>query len=141
MEGKNNVETLRNAHRSVNQNSLQDITKVQADEFTYINHAFGQSYNGIEEHQEFLKMWKDGFSDLQITNPTYLDSGDAVVALVSVNATNDGPLEDLPATGNSINIPACEVVRFNDEGQMISGELFFDRMTLLTQLGHIESPA
>lgn len=37
-------------------------------------------------------------------------------------------------TDNQVNVPMCEVVQFNEEGQLIAREQYFDRMTFLEQL-------
>ena len=54
---------------------------------------------------------------------------------------NDGALGPLPATGREIDLPFCEIFGFDDEGQIVSGNIYYDQLTMMTQLGHIEPSA
>jgi len=48
-----------------------------------------------------------------------------------------GPLQ---ATGKRIDLPFCEVFRYDAEGRMVAGEIFYDSTTMMTQLGLVEPP-
>jgi len=69
------------------------------------------------------------------------DFCDKVVTLFTGRGTNDGDFGEYPATGTKIETPMCEVVYFNDDGKLTAGELYYDLMTMLMQLGHIKEPA
>jgi ketosteroid isomerase-like protein len=54
--------------------------------------------------------------------------------------TNDGPMGPGNAvTGKRMDMPFCEILRVQD-GRVVSGEIFYDQLTMLTQLGLAEAP-
>jgi ketosteroid isomerase-like protein len=53
---------------------------------------------------------------------------------------NDGQLGPAQSTGRQLDLAFCEVVRI-DGGRIVSGEMFYDAMTMLRQLGVVEAPA
>jgi ketosteroid isomerase-like protein len=54
--------------------------------------------------------------------------------------TNDGPMGPGKAvTGKRMDMPFCEILRVQD-GRVVSGEMFYDQLTMLTQLGLAEAP-
>jgi len=79
-----------------------------------------------------------GFPDARIVNPEYIDAGDTVVALFTVEGTNDGPLGSQARTGRTMTMAFCEIVRFDKQGRMVSGSCYYDQYTLLAQLGHVQ---
>ena len=134
-----NVKTLREAHRNFNQGELKAAAEKVAEDVTYTDRARDMTVEGREEWVErYLRGWKAAFSDAKVDDPTYIDAGDTVVALATGRGTNDGSFGPFPSTGKKGAFPFCEVVRFNGEGKIVSGEIFYDRMTILTQLGHID---
>ena len=55
--------------------------------------------------------------------------------------THDGPLGPLVATGRTISLPMCEMWHFDSAGHVIGGDLYYDQVTLLTQLELMPAPA
>jgi ketosteroid isomerase-like protein len=67
-------------------------------------------------------------------------AGDAVVAQFVGRGVNDAPLGPLPATGKPVNFNFCEILRFNDNGQVVSGDAYYDQLSIMVQLGHAQAP-
>ena len=44
----------------------------------------------------------------------------------------------LPATGRPMNVRFCEIMRFNDQGQIVSGAAYYDQLSIMVQLGHAQ---
>ncbi len=80
-------------------------------------------------------------SDIQIIDPTYLDAGQSVVCTFAVVGTHDGPLGPFPATGRRFRLPLCELWRFDPSGRVVGGDLYYDQVTLLSQLGMLPLPS
>ncbi len=134
-----NVEALAESHRNFNRGDLEACAQVAAEDVTHTDHARGITFRGRQEwKKEYLQGWKEAFSDARIDDPTYIDAGDTVIALATGRGTNDGSFGPFPPTGKEVAFRFCEVMRFNDEGKITSGEAFYDRMTILAQLGHVE---
>jgi hypothetical protein len=54
--------------------------------------------------------------------------------------TNDGAMGSLPATGHRLDLAYCEVLNYDGSGRIASGEIFYDSMTMMVQLGHMNPP-
>ena len=84
--------------------------------------------------------WATAFSDAVVADATYLDGGTFTVAKFRGQGTNDGLLGRLDPTGNRMDLPFCEILYWTPEGQVESAEIYYDQMTMLGQLGHLELP-
>jgi hypothetical protein len=80
-------------------------------------------------------------SDIRITDPRYLDAGDEVVSLFTVTGTHDGPLGTSPATGRRFALELCELWHFDVAGRVVGGDLYYDQLSLLAQLGLMPQPS
>ena len=54
---------------------------------------------------------------------------------------NDGAFGPHRETGREIDVHFCEFMRFDDNGQIVSGSVYYDQLTMMTQLGHLEPSA
>jgi steroid delta-isomerase-like uncharacterized protein len=133
-----NVETIRAAHDNWNKRDFAACVKNTANNVVYNDQARGLSVNGREAFRSYLEGWAKAFSDGRISNPEYIDAGDAVIALFTAKGTNDGPFGSLKPTGRQVSVPFCEITRFDKQGQMITGSSYYDQHTLLSQLGYAQ---
>lgn len=84
--------------------------------------------------------WTTAFSDATVTNVRYAETADRSIAQFDGTGTNDGPLGPMPATGKSMNMPFCEIMTYGGDGMIVSGELYYDQVSMLVQLGHMPPP-
>ena len=136
-----NVETLRAAHHAFNKRDFGAFASILAETFTYEDRARGVTFKGRSGFKEFMQGWVAGFSNAEVSKPQYIDGGNTVVAEFTGRGTNDGALGPLPKTGKQMNISFCEIMRFNDQGQIVSGAAYYDQLTMMTQLGHAPAAA
>ena len=63
--------------------------------------------------------------------------------LVSVTMVgiHDGPLGPFPASGREFALALCELWHFDSGGRVVGGDLYYDQVSLLTQLGLMPQPA
>ena len=80
-------------------------------------------------------MFRAAFSDLRFDAEDVIVSGDRAWARVHVTGTNDGEFMGMPATGKSIDVPAVDMIRFNDDGTAAEHWGVSDTMTMMQQLG------
>ena len=52
--------------------------------------------------------------------------------------TNTGMFGSFPPTGRTVSLPWTNVYRFNSTGKIVNVSAYFDLVTLLTQLGHMD---
>ena len=137
-----NVETHRAGHEAFNRRDFEAMTSHYATTITWTDHAQGRTFTTPEEfREEFLAGWVRASSDIRITGPRYLDAGQTAVCTFTVVGTHDGPLGPFPGTGKAFALALCELWHFNPSGQVVGGDLYYDQVSLLTQLGLLPQPS
>jgi predicted ester cyclase len=106
----------------------------------YIDQARNSTAKGREQVQEFEQGWVTAFSDGQMTDAQVIDGGSHTVLLFTGSGTNDGPLGPLPPTGRQVSMRFCEIREYDTDGKAVRGQLFYDQVTMLVQLGHMPPP-
>jgi steroid delta-isomerase-like uncharacterized protein len=135
------LDVIRASDEAFNAHDVDGTAHACIDNFTYTDNATGETFKGVEEFRAWLDSWFDAFPDTRIDEGQYIAAGDVVVHQSVERATNKGPLGPLPATGRSMSLPFCEVWRLDTEGRIVAGDLYYDQLSLMTQLGHIQSPS
>ena len=137
-----NVETYRVGHEAFNQRDFEAMTERYADSITWTDRARGLTFRTREEFKDdFLAGWVEASSDIRITGPRYIDAGQTVVCTFTVVGTHDGSLGPLPATGREFALALCEMWHFNSSGEVVGGDLYYDQVSLLMQLGLMPQPS
>ena len=137
-----NVATYRAGHEAFNQRDFEAMTKQYAESISWTDHAQGRTFRTPEEFKaDFLPGWVRSSRDIRITRPRYLDAGRTVVCTFTAVGTQDGPLGPFPPTGNEFALPLCEMWHFDADGRVVGGDLYYDQVTLLTQLGLMPQPS
>jgi steroid delta-isomerase-like uncharacterized protein len=131
-----NAETFRAAHQAFNKRDFDSVVSVMTDDFVYEDRARGVRFTGRKAFKDFMQGWVTAFSNAEVTASRYADGGNIVVAEFTGRGTNDGPLGPLPKTGRQMNLPFCEIMEFDTTGRIVSGRIYYDQQSLLTQLGH-----
>ena len=132
------------AHRKVHENftarNWEEMEKLVAPDCVYEDQARGLTMKDRAEVIDWQKGWMSFLSDAQPTDAEYIDGGSYSIARFMGRGTNDGPLGPLEATGKRIALPFCEVLHWNDDGCFDHGEIYYDQVTMMVQLGHMEPP-
>jgi len=142
MEGAmSNVDTHRAAHEAFNRRDWDGVAASLAPDYEFVDHPRGVTTKGTAQFIDYLRGgWATAFSDAAATNARYLDAGDTTVAQFNGTGVNDGPLGPMPATGRSMNLPFCEILSYDADGKATRGELYYDQVGILVQLGHMPPP-
>lgn len=130
-----NVEIFREAHHAFNRRDFDSVAARMVDGFTYQDNARGMVYDGRDGFKRFMGVWVSAFSNAEVCEPTYIDGGDVVVALFRGRGVNDGGMGPFRATGRAMDLPMCELLWFDEDGRIVRGAIYYDVMTMLTQLG------
>ena len=137
-----NVERHRAGHQAFNQRDFESMTKEYADRIAWTDHSQGRTFRTPQEFRDdFLAGWVAASTDIRISEPRYFDAGQAVVCTFAVVGTHDGPLGPFPATGKAFALPLCELWHFDPSGRVVGGDLYYDQVSLLTQLGLLPQPS
>jgi steroid delta-isomerase-like uncharacterized protein len=137
-----NVDTHRAGHEAFNRRDFAAMTSRYADRIAWTDHAQGRTFTTPQEFREdFLAGWVGASSDIRIADPRYLDAGQTAVCTFTVVGTHDGPLGPLPPTGRRFALALCELWHFDPSGRVVGGDLYYDQVSLLTQLGLMPQPS
>ena len=106
--------------------------------------ATNRRLEGAGQIIEAFQGWANAFPDSKATFIREFASGDTAVLELAWKGVHTGPLQTptgaIPASNKPIELPACEVFRV--EGEKIkSSSHYFDMLTLLTQIGAMQSAA
>jgi len=137
-----NVETYRAGHEAFNERDFDAMVKHYADSIRWTDRARGLTFTTPQEFKSvFLSGWIESAHDIRITNRAYVDAGQTVVCTFTVVGTQDGPLGPFPATSKSFSLPLCEMWHFDEGGRVVGGDLYYDQVSLLLQLGLMPRPS
>jgi steroid delta-isomerase-like uncharacterized protein len=134
------VEVHRAAHDAFNRRDWEATRAITAPDIVYDDHPRGLTIEGAGDFLAWLQGWAAGMSDARTDQPRYLDAGTHSVCMFQGRGVNDGPMGPANATGRSLDLAFCEIVRVQD-GRIAGGDLYYDAMTMFAQLGVVEAPA
>lgn len=78
--------------------------------------------------------------NLQIDVRSTHAAGDTVVVEVIIRGTHLGAWRGLPATGRTLAFPLCGVYTFDRDDRIAGERIYYDRATVLRQLGVFHEP-
>jgi steroid delta-isomerase-like uncharacterized protein len=133
-----NIETAKAEHRAFNQGDLS--FPGGAEDMVYVDHARGLTVRGKAEVAALLRGWKTAMSNAQVTDATYIDAGDTVIAQFVGRGVQDGPMGPFPPSGKAATLPYCEIMKFNARGEIQHITAYYDQLGLLAALGHVPAP-
>ena len=134
------VEIHRAAHDAFNERDWERMRSLMAETIAYSDRPRGLELGSFDEFLGWLKELTTGMSDARVNDPDYLEAGEYSVGRFNGRGTNDGPMGPAQATtGKRMDMPFCEILRVQN-GRVTSGEIFYDQLTMLTQLGLDQAP-
>ncbi len=93
--------------------------------------------NGVRGYYQQLL---ESLPDLQIDVQREHVTNEAVILEVIIRGTHDGTWRGLPPTGRKVAIPLCGIFTFDEENRLAGEKIFYDRATVLRQLGVFREP-
>ena len=95
---------------------------------------------GRDEVRTYYESLLQALPGLHLDVRRHHASASAVVVEVIIRGRHLGPWRGLPATGRQIEIPLCGIFTFDDEDRLAGEKIYYDRATLLRQLGLFHEP-
>lgn len=93
--------------------------------------------DGVRAYYEgLLRAVPDLYIDVQHRHVT----DEHVILEVIISGTHTGPWRGLPGTGRHVEFPLCAVYSFDDERKLAGERIYYDRATVLRQLGVFHEP-
>jgi steroid delta-isomerase-like uncharacterized protein len=105
------------------------------DDEPWTDHRVGRA--GVEAYYTDLLR---ALPDLSITVERRYATLDAIVVEVRIRGRHRGTWRGLPATGRAVDVPLCGIYTFGPDGLLASERIYYDRATVLRQLGVFRDP-
>ncbi|WP_327353276.1 nuclear transport factor 2 family protein [Streptomyces sp. NBC_01304] len=136
-----NISTHKAMDRAFNERDWETVKKLLHPDCAFTDQPRAHTSKGIQEAVADMQNWVRGFSDARAEQIRYIDGGATTVALFQGRGINDGPLgEQQPATNKRMDVAFCEVMHYDEAGKVTGGELYYDALTQLIQLGLAQPP-
>jgi steroid delta-isomerase-like uncharacterized protein len=125
---------LENAH------DLEGVLGTFGEGARYDDEAWGEHHLGRDGVRSFYEQMMAALPDLEIDVQRRHVTGDAIVLEVVIRGTHLGEWRGLPATGRRVEVPLCGVYTFDSEDRLAGEKIYYDRGTVLRQLGVFHEP-
>ena len=123
-----------------NRHDIDGIMSTFGESPWYDNEPVDEHHDGrggVRTHYEDLLR---ALPDLHIDVHQRHVTDDHVILETTVTGTHEGNWRGLPGTGRAVEFDACAVFAFDDQEKLAGERLYYDRATLLRQLGILHDP-
>lgn len=128
-------------HKRFNAREFAAIEDACAPGFVYEDLARTVTIKSPPEFTDYLRDWVFGFPDAGIGSATYVEGPDFSIARFHGRGHFDGALGEFRGTGRFLDLPMCEVLHYASDGRVLSGELYYDQVTMMGQIGLMPAAA
>lgn len=126
--------------RFENDHNLECVLGTFGERACYEDEAWGDDYVGRDGVGSFYKQLMTAPPDLEIPVQQRHVTDNAILLELLIRGTRLGPWRGLPATGRRVEVPLCRVYTFDDRDQLAGERIYYDRATVLRQLGVFHEP-
>jgi steroid delta-isomerase-like uncharacterized protein len=126
--------------RLENQHDLERVLGTFGNAARYDDEAWGEHYEGAGGVRAFYEQLMRALPDLVIDVQRQHVTDDAVLVEVVIRGTHLGAWRGLPATGRRVEFPLCGVYTFDASDRLAGEKIYYDRATVLRQLGVFHEP-
>jgi steroid delta-isomerase-like uncharacterized protein len=125
---------LENAH------DLEGLMSVFGSSGFYDDEAWGEHHTGLEGVRGYYMDLMKAAPDFHIEVKRTHVGEEAIILEVVLTGTHQGAWRGLPPTGRRICVPICGVFTFDEEDRLAGEKVYYDRITVLRQLGVLSEP-
>jgi len=126
--------------RLENEHDLEGVLATFGDHARYDDEPWGEHYEGRDGVRSFYQQLMAALPDLVIDVQRRHVTDDAILVEVMIRGTHLGAWRSLPPTGRRVEIPLCGVYTFDSDDQLAGEKIYYDRGTVLRQLGVFHEP-
>lgn len=127
--------------RAENRHDLEAVIATFGAGARYDDEPWADHRHGLEGVRSYYTELMRALPDLVIDVNRRHASDDCVVLEVTIRGTHLGSWRGLPATGRSVDFPLCGVYTFDAGGRLAGERIYYDRATVLRQLGVFHEPS
>jgi len=125
---------LENAH------DLEGVMATFGGDGCYDDAPWGEHHAGLGAVRSYYADLFRAAPDLHLDVESARVAEDAVLLEVRLRGTHQGNWRGLPATGRSIDLPICAIFTFDAQHRLAGERIYYDRATVLRQLGVFFEP-
>jgi steroid delta-isomerase-like uncharacterized protein len=126
--------------RFENEHNLEGVLRTFGEAARYDDEAWGDHYEGRNGVRLFYEQLMKALPDLEIDVQRRHVTDDAILVEVVIRGTHLGGWRGLPATGRRVEVPLCGVYTFDANDALAGEKIYYDRGTVLKQLGVFHEP-
>lgn len=123
-----------------NQHNLDGIMGTFGDGAWYDDEPWAEHHDGREGVRAYYEGLLRAVPDLHIDVQQRHVTAEHVILEVIITGTHTGPWRGLPGTGRRVEFPLCAVYAFDDQDRLTGERIYYDRATILRQLGIFRDP-
>jgi len=142
MDPSRNLQNMKDLDNSWNAQDLKTFRRYHAKNCV-VRWPNQPPTQGIDAHEQEAIAFFKTFPDQHLVNNPYkimLGQGEWTCTVADFSGTMTGPMSMpdgsvIPATNKSFKVDFCTVARWNENGEIIEENLFYDLMGMLKQIG------
>jgi len=123
-----------------NAHDLEGVLGTFGNEAHYDDEAWGDHYTGRDGVRAFYEQLMAALPDLEIKVLKRHVAEENIVLEVMIRGTQMGTWRGLPGTGRRVEVPLCGVYTFDEDDRLSGERIYYDRATVLMQLGVCHDP-
>ena len=127
--------------RSENRHDLEAVMATFGASARYDDEPWADHRNGLDGVRSYYTELMRALPDLVIDVLRRHVSEDGIVLEVAIRGTHLGAWRGLPATGRRVDFPLCGVYTFDADDRLAGERIYYDRATVLRQLGVFREPS
>ena len=126
--------------RFENAHDLDGLMSTFGSSGFYDDEPWAEHHDGLGAVRSYYQDLLRAAPDFQIEVKRRYVTEDNVVLEVQLSGTHLGPWRGLPATGRRFSFPLCAVFTFGDADRLAGERIYYDRATVLQQIGVLSDP-
>lgn len=126
--------------RLENLHDLDGVLDTFGTDARYDDEPWGDHRVGRDQVHLYYKQLFAAAPDLQIEVRHRYATAEDVILEVTISGTATGTWRGLPGTGSSFRFPLCAIYTFDQEDKLLGEKIYYDRATILRQLGVFREP-
>jgi steroid delta-isomerase-like uncharacterized protein len=134
------VATVERHIRLENEHDLEGVLGTFGEGARYDDEPWGEHYSGRDGVRRFYDELMKALPDLEIEVQRRHVAEEAIIVEVTIRGTHLGGWRGLPATGRRLEFPLCGVYTFDADDRLAGEKIYYDRGTVLRQLGVFREP-
>jgi steroid delta-isomerase-like uncharacterized protein len=126
--------------RLENEHDLEGVLNTFGETAQYDDEPWDQHFEGRTGVRQFYEQLMKALPDLVIDVQRQHVTDHAILLEVIIRGTHLGGWRGLPATGRRVEFPLCGVYTFDSDNRLAGERIYYDRGTVLRQLGVFHEP-